>query len=176
MTDSGNYAARATALRETAKWIAAVFVGTGAVLFSGLSFANIEKVANSPSWILPVFLATVPILAAAGASGVIAAKAAHQPTGRTRGAATAAAITGLATVPICLNVSTPRVPSPLKDGQSATVVGGTFTGPLLLFAATPATQVTSTTPRRCLPSWTWAPPANQGLVVPQTRTAVVASG
>ena len=45
IADSGNYAARATAIRETAKWIAAIFAGAGAVLFSGLSFANVAQAA-----------------------------------------------------------------------------------------------------------------------------------
>lgn len=68
-TDSGNYAARATALRETAKWMAAIFAGAGAVLFSGLSFTNIEKAAAADNWILPVILAVIPVLAAAVAVG-----------------------------------------------------------------------------------------------------------
>jgi hypothetical protein len=67
MVDSGNYAARATAIRETAKWIAAVFAAAGAVLFSGLSFTNVEKAASTQDWELPVVLAAVPILAAAAA-------------------------------------------------------------------------------------------------------------
>ncbi|MFG2980639.1 hypothetical protein ACGFYQ_05185 [Streptomyces sp. NPDC048258] len=65
MADSGNYAARATALRETVKWVAAVFVGAGAILFSGLSFTNIEKTAASEKWLMPVLLAVIPVLAAA---------------------------------------------------------------------------------------------------------------
>jgi hypothetical protein len=69
MTDSGNYAGRATAIRETAKWIAAIFAGTGAILFSGLSFANLEKIATLDAWLLPTILAVVPILAAAYAVG-----------------------------------------------------------------------------------------------------------
>ncbi|MFE5555333.1 hypothetical protein [Streptomyces sp. NPDC056544] len=65
MTDSGNYAARATALRETVKWVAAIFVGAGVILFSGLSFTNIEKNATSDNWFVPVLLAVIPVLAAA---------------------------------------------------------------------------------------------------------------
>lgn len=65
MTDSGNYAGRASAIRETAKWIAAVFAAAGAVLFSGLSFTNVTKAASTEDWILPVALAAVPVLAAA---------------------------------------------------------------------------------------------------------------
>jgi hypothetical protein len=65
--DSGNYAARATALRDTAKWIAAIFAGAGAVLFSGLSFANVAQAASTEDWLIPVILATVPVLAAAWA-------------------------------------------------------------------------------------------------------------
>jgi hypothetical protein len=67
MTDSGNFAARAGAIRETAKWIAAVFVGAGAVLFSGLSFANVAQATSSGQWFFPVMLATLPVLAAAWA-------------------------------------------------------------------------------------------------------------
>lgn len=65
MTDSGDYAARAAAIRETSKWVAAVFAAAGAVLFSGLSFTNVTKAASSQDWELPVFLAAVPVLAAA---------------------------------------------------------------------------------------------------------------
>jgi hypothetical protein len=309
MTDSGNYAARATAIRETAKWIAAVFAGTGAVLFSGLSFTNIEKIANTDAWILPVFLATVPILAAAvavrTAAGVISQDppntaqllpelartvgvtasdsplrtkikellpatvatfgsieqfeerliAAHvrvaqrqqtfadQPTpenrkaldaeyeklgtlqegvrdlvlcadfiqvkecyGRARwillvtailGVAAAAAsgvlaaqagqakaaasapaalaITDPTSVRVYVNASRPGTPCPMKDGQSATAIGGTFTRPLLLFLAIPATEATAGTPEKCLLPWTWAPPPDQVVVVPETQTAVPAS-
>ncbi|MEU6388092.1 hypothetical protein [Streptomyces sp. NPDC046939] len=64
MTDSGNYAARAAALRETAKWVAAIFAGAGVILFSGLSFTNIEKVAASDYWPVPVLLAAIPVCAA----------------------------------------------------------------------------------------------------------------
>lgn len=64
MTDSGDYAARAAAIRETSKWIAAVFAAAGAVLFSGLSFTNVEKAASTQDWELPVVLAAVPVLAA----------------------------------------------------------------------------------------------------------------
>jgi hypothetical protein len=64
LTDSGNYAARATAIRETAKWIAAVFAGAGAVLFSGLSFTNVSKAALTDDWLLPILLAAVPVVAA----------------------------------------------------------------------------------------------------------------
>jgi hypothetical protein len=63
--DSGNYTARATAIRETAKWIAAIFAGAGAVLFSGLSFANVAQAASTDDWLPAVILAAVPVLAAA---------------------------------------------------------------------------------------------------------------
>jgi hypothetical protein len=64
VTDSGNYAARATAIRETAKWIAAVFAGAGAILFSGLSFTNVSKAALTDDWLLPLILGAVPVVAA----------------------------------------------------------------------------------------------------------------
>jgi hypothetical protein len=64
MTDSGNYAGRAAAIRETAKWIAAVFTGAGAVLFSGLSFANVTQASSTTNWLLPVGLAALPVFAA----------------------------------------------------------------------------------------------------------------
>src|SRR5436309_2523797 len=75
MTDSGNYAARATAIRETAKWLAAVFTGAGALLFSGLSFAKLNQASSVADWVIPVLLAAVPVAAAMvavrGAAAVI---------------------------------------------------------------------------------------------------------
>jgi hypothetical protein len=307
MPDSGNYVARSAALRDTAKWIAAVFAGTGAVLFSGLSFTNIEQLASSARWILPVLLAAVPVLAAAWAvrsaasvigqdppdpgqllpklegksdltaagsqlrariaellpatvaifgsiekfedrlvqvrdraaqaqkvfadqpttenreavqteteelallqegvldlvlcadfilvkdrynrarwsflgaalvgvvaavaSGVLAAQDARTPAGH----ATAAIVSALPidnpmAVQVYIRANTPKIPCPLSDGQSAIAIGGTLTRPLLLFTAAPKPRATSTTPERCLVPWTWAPAANQVVVVPQVRS------
>lgn len=72
MSNTQAFVARAAALRETAKWMAAIFAATGAVLFSGLSFANIQTVAAADNWVLPVALAVVPILSAAVAIAVAA--------------------------------------------------------------------------------------------------------
>ncbi|HEY3472070.1 MAG TPA: hypothetical protein VGL47_43530 [Amycolatopsis sp.] len=80
-TGPGTYAVRTNALRETAKWLAAIFAGTGAILFSGLSFTNLEKAAASDHWVLPVLFAAVPVITAAvvvgGAARVISK---HPPT------------------------------------------------------------------------------------------------
>ncbi|WP_306212896.1 hypothetical protein [Actinoplanes sp. RD1] len=67
MSDPGTHAARSTALRETAKWIAVAFTGAGAVLFSGLSFTNTSSTAVREGWKLPLLLAALPLLAAAWA-------------------------------------------------------------------------------------------------------------
>ena len=67
IADSGNYAARGTTIRETAKWIAAIFAGAGAVLFSGLSFANVAQATTTGDWLVPVVLAAIPVVAAAWA-------------------------------------------------------------------------------------------------------------
>nr|WP_296064984.1 hypothetical protein [uncultured Actinoplanes sp.] len=60
---------RTSALRETAKWIAAAFTGSGAILFSGLSFTNTSKVAIGDGWLKPILLAALPLVAAAWAIG-----------------------------------------------------------------------------------------------------------
>lgn len=65
MAEPSGYSSRAAAIRETVKWLAAVFAGTGAVLFSGLSFANLQNLASSPYWYLLVPLSAVPAFAAA---------------------------------------------------------------------------------------------------------------
>jgi hypothetical protein len=58
------YSSRAAAIRETVKWIAVVFMGTGAVLFSGLSFTNLTSIAASGKWYVLVPLSVVPVAAA----------------------------------------------------------------------------------------------------------------
>lgn len=51
-------------MRDNAKWIVAAFTGSGTILFSALSVANLSKVAEGQAWILPVALAAIPLLAA----------------------------------------------------------------------------------------------------------------
>ena len=81
MADTGNYQARTANIRETAKWIAAVFAAAGAVLFSGLSFTNLQQLAKSPQWMVSVALAAVPVLAAAWAVREAAAVFTTSPPG-----------------------------------------------------------------------------------------------
>jgi hypothetical protein len=75
VADAQGYQGRSAALRETAKWLAAVFVGAGAILFSGLSFANLSALGDSDSFVLIVACASAPLIAAgiavAGAARVI---------------------------------------------------------------------------------------------------------
>ena len=68
-TGPGTFAVRTNALRETAKWLAAIFAGSGAIVFSGLSFTNLEKAGTSDHWMLPVVFAAVPVVAAAAVVG-----------------------------------------------------------------------------------------------------------
>jgi hypothetical protein len=72
---------RSSAIRETAKWIAAACTGAGAVLFSGLSFTNTAKIAASEDWVLPVALAALPLLAAAWAVRAAAGVVTSEPPG-----------------------------------------------------------------------------------------------
>jgi hypothetical protein len=64
MTGTTAFASQAATLRDNAKWIVAAFTGSGTILFSALSVANLSKVAEGQAWILPVALAAIPLLAA----------------------------------------------------------------------------------------------------------------
>ena len=65
MAASGAYASALGDLRDTVKWIMAAFTGAGAIVFSGLTITNIATLAQNGQWLGPVFLALIPLAAAA---------------------------------------------------------------------------------------------------------------
>ena len=79
MPDGATYTSRSTALRDTSKWIAAAFTGSGAVFFSALTFTNLQQIGRQPNWLLILGLGAVPVLMAALAIYFAARVVTQQP-------------------------------------------------------------------------------------------------
>jgi hypothetical protein len=114
--------------------------------------------------------AAVVGVAAAAAAGVFAAQAERKQTKREQLAAaapTSIVVRNPTNVRVYLSAGASSAPCPVQDGQAATALGGTYSKPLLLFRAIPASRATPAMPELCRKPWTWVTAAGDVVVVPR---------